>query len=136
LLRSTDGFQPFESPGIPNGFPGDIKHVALWRRSETKMTVFHTVIGKSPKVIYTYSFYMDGEPSNWRAGVSIEIMRPEFDYEGADLPRFLLDRGAIDIRANQLRNPDNFTDDDRTIYMPYGIPGEAGTALANITKEL
>jgi hypothetical protein len=40
LLRSPDGFQPFESLGIPNGFPEDIRHVALWRRNETEMTNF------------------------------------------------------------------------------------------------
>jgi hypothetical protein len=136
LLCSPDGFQPFESLGIPNGFPEAIRHVALWRRSETEMTIFHTVIGESPEVIYTCPFRMDGDPSDWWAGNSIEIMRPEFDYEGVDLPLIPSERGAIDIRANQLRDPDIFVDDDGTIYMPYGIAGEAGIALTKITKEL
>ena len=64
LLRSPDAIQPFESLGIPNGFPEDIRHVALWRRSETEMTMFHTVISESPEVIYTCSFRMDGDPSD------------------------------------------------------------------------
>ena len=100
------------------------------------MTKFHTVISESPEVIYTCSFRMDGDPSDWWAGDSIEIMRPEFDYEGAGLPLIPSERGAIDIRANQLRDPGIFVDDDRTIYMPYGIAGEAGIALAKVTKEL
>jgi hypothetical protein len=94
------------------------------------------VIGESPEVIYACTFRMDGGPSDWRAGVSIEIMRPEFDYEGAELPLIPSERGAIDIHANQLRDPDIFVDDDGTIYMPYGIAGEAGIAFAKIIKEL
>ena len=136
LLRSPDGFQPFESLGIPNGFPEDIRHVALWRQNETEMTIFHTVIGESPEVIYACTFRMDGGPSDWRAGESVEIMRPKFDFEGVKLPLIPSERGAIDIHANQLRDPDIFVDDDGTIYMPYGIAGEAGIALAKITKEL
>ena len=136
LLRSPDEIQPFASLGIPNGFPEDIRHIALSRRSKTEMTMFHAVIGESPEVIYACPFRMDGDPSDRWAGDSIEIMRPEFDYEGAELPLIRSERGAIDIRANQLRDPGIFVDDDRTIYMPYGIAGEAGIALAKVTKEL
>ena len=62
-------------------------------------------------------------------------MRPEFVYEGVELPLLPSERDAIDIPANQLRDPDIFVDDDGTIYMAYGIAGEAGIALAKITKE-
>ena len=56
LLSSPDGFQLFESFGVPEGFPANIRHVALWRRSATEMTVFHTVIGEAPEVIYACRF--------------------------------------------------------------------------------
>lgn len=135
LLQSPDGFEVFRSLGIPNGFPENIRHVALWRRNETEMSVFHTVIGEAPEVIYACTFIMKGAPNDWRAEPSTEILRPEFDFEGVNLPPAPSERGAIDIRANQLRDPDIFIDDDGTVYMPYGIAGEAGIALAQIVPE-
>ena len=45
-------------------------------------------------------------------------MRPEFVYEGVELPLLPSERGAIDIAANQLRDPDIFVDGDGTMYMP------------------
>ena len=133
LLSSPDGFQPFETFGVPEGFPANIRHVAIWRRSATEMTVFHTVIGEAPEVIYACTFHIDGDPSDWRADESVEVLRPERAFEGADLPATPSKVGAIDIRVNELRDPDIFIDNDGTVYMPYSIAGEAGIALAKIS---
>ena len=77
-------------------------------------------------------FHMDGDPSDWRADESVEVLRPERAFEGADLPATPSKVGAIDIRVNELRDPDIFIDNDGTVYMPYSIAGEAGIALAKI----
>ena len=87
---------------------------------------------EAPEVIYACTFHMDGDPSDWRADESVEVLRPERAFEGADLPATPSIVGAIDIRVNELRDPDIFIDNDGTVYMPYSIAGEAGIALAKI----
>lgn len=133
LLQSPDGFTVFESGGVPAGLPTNIRHVALWRRSEKHMTIFHTVIGEAPEVIYCCELVMNGDWNEWYAGPSKEVLRPEFIYEGVDLPPAPSEPGAIDVRANQLRDPDIFLDDDGTVFMPYSVAGEAGIALSRVT---
>jgi hypothetical protein len=96
------------------------------------MTVFHTVIGEAPEVIYTCDLEMTGDWRKWRVGPSTEVLRPAFDFEGADIAPAPSAVGAIDERVNQLRDPDIFIDDDGAVYMPYGIAGEAGIAIAQM----
>ena len=132
LLKSPDGFAAFESRGVPAGLPANIRHVALWQRSEKHMTLFHTVIGEAPEVVYGCKFIMDGDWRKWRAEASEEVLRPEFPYEGADFPPTPSERGAIDVPANQLRDPDIFIDEDGTVFMTYSVAGEAGIALARV----
>ena len=135
LLHSPDGFRPFRSLGIPRGMPENIRHVAVWRRDETTLTVFHTVIGEAPEVIYACAFHTKGAPADWWAEESVEVLRPERDYEGADLPLAPSEGGAIDIGVNQLRDPDILVDADGSIYMPYSVAGEAGIAMTRVTIE-
>jgi len=132
LLRSPDGFEPFESCGIPKGLPENIRHVALWRRGEDRLTLFHTVIGAAPEVIYTCDFVMEGDWTEWRAGPSTKVLQPDLDYEGNDIPLAPSAVGAIDVRVNQLRDPDIHVDLDGAVYMPYSVAGEAGIALAKV----
>lgn len=132
LLRSPDGFSAFESTGVPAGFPADIRHVALWRRDAERMTVFHTVIGDAPEVIYACDLDLRGDWRGWQAGVSREVLRPELAFEGADIQATPSKAGAIDVRVNQLRDPDVFVDLDGVVYLPYAIAGEAGIAMARL----
>ncbi len=132
LLMSPDGFEPFESCGIPGGLPENIRHVALWRRGENRLTLFHTVIGEAPEVVYACDFIMEGEWTEWLAGPSTIVLQPDLDYEGSEIPPAPSEPGAIDIRVKQLRDPDIHIDPDGTVYMPYSIAGEAGIALAKI----
>ena len=132
LLKSSNGLTSFESRGIPLGLPTNIRHVALWHRSEKYITLFHTVIGEAPEVIYGCEFLMDGDWSEWHAEPSKEVLRPAFVYEGIDYPPVPSKPGAIDVRVNQLRDPDILIDRDGDILMPYSVAGEAGIALARI----
>ena len=132
LLRSPDGFEPFKSCGIPKGLPENIRHVALWRRCEDRLTLFHTVIGEAPEVIYTCDFVMEGDWTEWRAGPSTKVLQPDLDYEGNNIPLAPSAVGAIDVRVNQLRDPDIHVDLDGAVYMPYSVAGEAGIALAKV----
>ena len=51
---------------------------------------------------------------------------------GERYPACAIRIGAIDVRANQLRDPDIHVDLDGAVYMPYSVAGEAGIALAKV----
>ena len=106
--------------------------MALWRRGEDRLTLFHTVIGEAPEVIYTCAFVMEGDWTEWRAGPSTKVLQPDLNYEGNDIPLAPSAVGAIDVRVNQLRDPDIHVDLDGAVYMPYSVAGEAGIALAKV----
>jgi hypothetical protein len=59
------------------------------------------------------------------------LLRPELDWEGADLPVRPSYRGAIGVDVNQLRDPALFEEDGRT-WLLYAVRGEAGIALAEL----
>ena len=42
------------------------------------------------------------------------------------------ERGAINVPANQLRDPDILVDADGAVYLAYVVQGERGIALARI----
>jgi hypothetical protein len=68
---------------------------------------------------------------NWTASGPVEIVRPETDWEGANLPIELSRGGHIDIRVNQLRDPAIFQEQGKT-YLLYSYAGESGIAIAEL----
>jgi hypothetical protein len=58
-------------------------------------------------------------------------LRPEFDYEGVNLPLEPSRRGHIDVRVHQLRDPAIYKEADKT-YLLYSVAGENGIAVAEI----
>ena len=62
---------------------------------------------------------------------SIEVIRPELNYEGSDLPVEASRGGHIDERVHQLRDPAIFQEGDKT-YLLYSVAGESGIAIAEI----
>jgi hypothetical protein len=59
-------------------------------------------------------------------------LRPEFDYEGANLPNEPSRRGYIDVRVNQLRDPAIYQEGGNT-YLLYSVAGESGIAVSEIS---
>ena len=132
LLRSGDGLAPFESAGVPVGLPDGIRHVGLWRRSAERMKVFYTVIGDAPESIWSADLVLAGDWRGWKAQSPRMHLQPEHAYEGADQPVMPSERGAINVPANQLRDPDILVDADGAVYLAYVVQGERGIALARI----
>ena len=61
----------------------------------------------------------------------MEVLRPERDWEGADVPAAPSIRSVAPGRVNQLRDPAIFEEDGR-VYLLYAIAGESGIALAEL----
>ena len=68
---------------------------------------------------------------NWQATESIEILRPEHPWEGADAPLEPSIRSVAYGHVNQLRDPAIFVENDH-IYLLYSVAGESGIAIAEV----
>ena len=70
----------------------------------------------------------------WQESVAVEVLRPETEWEGAEL-RIAPSRGGhIDERFNQLRDLAVFEDEGK-VYLLYSVAGEHGLAIAELLFE-
>ena len=130
LFRSKDGMTPFEAG--PQLFPTNPMqvHNAVQRRGNT-ITVFFTRSGDSPERILFSHVKLDGFWQQWRPGAAVELLAPEKDWEGADLPVTAAKIGALSVRSRALRDPAIFEENGKT-YLLYAIAGESGIGIAEI----
>jgi len=128
LYRSKDGITGFEEG--PRFFNDDMRHNALLIK-DGKLHVYWTQAGHAPERIFLSTIDLDGDWMNWQESEAVEVLRPERDYEGANLPVERSRRGHIDERVNQLRDPAIFQEGDKT-YLLYSLAGEHGIGLAEI----
>lgn len=128
LYRSRDGLSNFEAG--PEFFNADTRHSALLIRDD-HLYVFYSQAGEQPERILLSTIELTDDWNAWTATDPVEILRPEFDYEGADLPNERSRRGYIDMRVNQLRDPAIYQEGDKT-YLLYSVAGESGIAIAEI----
>ena len=129
LYRSRDGLTNFEAG--PQFFTADMRHSALLIR-DGHLYVFFTNRGDEPERIFLSTIELTDDWSEWTATDPVEVLRPEFDYEGADLPMEASRGGYIDERVHQLRDPAIYQENGRT-YLLYSVAGESGIAIAEIS---
>ena len=129
LHRSSDGLSKFESG--PQFFTADMRHSALLIRDD-RLYVFFSQAGEQPERILLSTIDLSDDWRQWAATDPIEVLRPERDYEGANLPNEPSRRGYIDDRVNQLRDPAIYEEDGKT-YLLYSVAGESGIAIAEIS---
>jgi hypothetical protein len=139
MYRSADGLKDFQ-PG-PNPLPasesrkppfndGGPRHVAL-RLIGDSLDVYYTSIGDAPERIFRCRVPLQGDWLTWRASQPEEILRPEMEYEGANLPLKKSVAGAVRGRENALRDPAVFSENGR-VYLLYSVAGESGIAIAEL----
>ena len=128
MYRSSDGLSSFEAG--PQFFNADMRHSALLIR-DNRLYVFFTQAGEEPERILLSTIDLTEDWQQWTAIDPIEVLRPEFDYEGANLPNEPSRRGYIDVRVNQLRDPAIYQEGNKT-YLLYSVAGESGIAVAEI----
>ena len=128
LYRSRDGLTGFEAG--PQFFTADMRHSALLIR-DNLLHVFFSNRGDAPERIMLSTIELTEDWREWRASEPIEVIRPELNYEGSDLPVEASRGGHIDERVHQLRDPAIFQEGDKT-YLLYSVAGESGIAIAEI----
>ena len=68
---------------------------------------------------------------DWQAEDAIELLHPEFDWEGANAPLVPSVRSTAYGHVNQLRDPAILVNNDE-VFLYYAIAGESGIAVVKI----
>jgi hypothetical protein len=140
LYRSKDGLTGFERG--PNPFrggslrTGDLnepgpRHVATLLLGD-RLRVFYSNIGDTPERILRSDIQLTENWSDWQASPPEEVLRPEHEWEGVDLPLRASVAGAMKGREHALRDPCVFIDADRRTYLLYSVAGESGIGIAEL----
>jgi len=93
--------------------------------------VFWTQVGHAPERILLTAIQLHEDWQQWKELQTVEVLRPEHEWEGADLPLEPSVRGDITVRANQLRDPAIF-EENGVVYLLYSVAGESGLAIARV----
>ena len=140
LYRSQDGLSRFAEG--PNPFPGSEardkeantpgpRHVALHRVGK-ELRVYYSNIGDAPERILRRRIQLTDDWKTWTTSAPEEVLRPDTDYEGADLPLKKSVAGAMKGRENAFRDPGIFVDADGRVYLLYSVAGESGIGIAEL----
>ncbi len=129
LYRSADPLSGFVQG--PTLFNPDMRHAAIFQRGNTLYVVWSQVAADPPERLMLSIINISGPWDTWKETPPAEILRPEKDWEGANLPLAKSARSFAHGRVNQLRDPAIFEEDGR-IYLLYAVAGESGIALAEL----
>jgi hypothetical protein len=129
FYRSVDGLSRFEEG--PQLFNKNMRHSALLKR-DSRLYVFWTQVGDVPERILLSTIDLTEDWADWQETPSVEVLRPELDWEGADAPLEPSVRSVAYGHVNQLRDPAIFEEDGR-VYLLYAVAGESGIAIAEVT---
>lgn len=136
LLRSKDGFAPFErasrSPFDGDPIFSNIRHVAVLAESQT-LTVFYSRIGDAPERILMTKIDMTPDWALWRAVHPVAVLAPQAGYEGVALPIVPSLRGSSTEPEHAVRDPAVYREGDR-LYLFYSVEGERGIGIAELRK--
>lgn len=125
--RSVDGLPPFENgPRILD----EMRHPGVTCIGET-LHIFYTMVGDMPERVYHSTVDLRPDWLEWTASLPVEVLQPEGDAEGADLP-LTASRGGVAVdRERALRDPAVLNDNGQ-LYLYYTVAGEKGIAVAKV----
>jgi|TARA_B100000959_G_scaffold243077_1_gene266066 hypothetical protein len=109
-----------------------MRHSALLQRGNT-LFVFWTQVGDVPEHVMLSTIDTSGDWTTWSQTPGVEVLRPEFDWEGADAPLEPSVRSTAYGHVNQLRDPAIFEDAaSGRVFLLYAVAGESGIAIAEV----
>jgi len=131
LYRSDDGLKDFEVRRRWVFNPKS-RHYGI-HIDDSDLYIFHTKVGDAPEVIYYTRMDLSSEDwDDWSIEESRELMRPELDWEGVNLPVKPSMRGESGSPVHELRDPDVFEDADGQLYILYTGQGEQHIGIAQL----
>ena len=111
-------------------FDDSMRHAALLVYQDT-LLIFFSNVGDNPESILLSKIDLKKEPKDWKASSPIEVLRPEKEWEGGNLPLQPSSRSAINVPVNQVRDPAIFTEKGK-FFLLYSVRGENGIAIADL----
>jgi len=133
MYRSQGPFGPFEKG--PMLFNPNMRHNAVLRRGHT-LLVFWTRVGDAPEHIKVSSIDLRGDWQSWQNTTGVEVLRPEFAWEGADAEVVPSIRSTAYGKVNQLRDPAVYVQArngaEEEVFLLYAFGGESGIALSQV----
>ena len=128
FYRSQDGLSGFEEG--PKMFNKDMRHSAVLVRDK-ELFIFWTQVGHAPERILLSRIDLSKPWADWKESEPVEVLRPEYDWEGAHMPLLPSIRSVAYEKVNQLRDPAVYEEDGK-IFLLYAVAGESGIAIAEI----
>lgn len=130
FYRSEDGMQPFEKGAL---ILPKVRHTAVSLNGD-KLVVFYSQKGDEPERILNCEVNLsEGSWKSWKAGEPNEILKPEMDYEGVNLPVQKSENGFSRNPVHEVRDPAILIDQG-DVYLYYSISGEFGIAVAKLKE--
>ncbi len=111
-------------------FDDKMRHAALLVHLDT-LLIFYSNVGDNPESILLSTINLKKNPEEWNATEPVEVLRPEKEWEGGNLPLQPSSRSAINIPVNQVRDPAVFEENGK-LYLLYSVRGENGIAIADL----
>jgi hypothetical protein len=134
VYRSADGGRSFETGHNPFGplqtKANFLRHAAV-RVHNGKLLVFYSRIGDTPERILLSEINLTDPWTDWVATPPVEVVRPEKEYEGADLPLTTSRVGLYWGKVHELRDPAVYVEGDQW-YLLYSVAGESGIAIGKL----
>lgn len=99
-----------------------------------RLAIYFTCVGHRPERIFATFVDLKGAPQNWLARGAVEVLRPEMDWEGANLPLQYSKGGRSVARENGLRDPAVYRENEKA-WLLYSTAGEHGIGIAELHYE-
>ena len=127
--------------GNANPRVGAPRHFAVRKYpNEDTLEVWYTSRGDKPERIFkTWIDLSASDWQNWDSAITSsdtvhdEMLRPEFDWEGVNIPPATSKNGS-QTNANQLRDPYLFQDANGKWYLFYSGEGEEAIGIASVEQ--
>ncbi|WP_202964406.1 hypothetical protein [Algibacter lectus] len=130
FYRSKDGMQPFEKGAL---ILPKARHTAVSLKKD-KLAVFYSQKGDAPERILSCDVDLsEGSWKSWKANEVKEVLKPEMDYEGVNLPIEKSVKGFSRKPLHELRDP-AILNDNKDVYLYYSVSGEFGIGVAKLLK--
>lgn len=131
FFKSEDGIKPYEKGNLV--LP-KIRHSAVVVVGD-KLVVFYSQKGDEPEhILKTTVNLLEGSFKDWKVNKVEDVLKPEMDYEGAQLPIKKSVNGFSRTRVHELRDPAILID-NKMIYLYYSVAGESGIAVSKLVKK-